>query len=123
MWLGFIGSAVVVAAFFAQGYYFGYKAAKSEDAHHDLSIENGYLKLLGARMGQIRAAHKGIARLRKKIKRLQSTEPVLSYQPLEPGFPLIKTPCEPRCAFYYAGSCMCAHSEQQSVSTVRANDG
>lgn len=70
IWLGFIGSAVVLAAFFAQGYHFGYKAAKSEDEHFDLSIENGYLKLLGDRMGQIRAAHKGISRLRKRIARV-----------------------------------------------------
>lgn len=74
-WLGFIGSAVIVAAFFAQGYYFGYKAAKAEEAHHDLSIENGYLKLLGARMGQIRAAHRGISRLRKKLARLRQVHP------------------------------------------------
>lgn len=69
IWLGFIGSSLIVAAAFAQGFYFGHKTAKSEGEHHDLHIENGYLKLLGARMGQIRAAHKGIARLRRKLDR------------------------------------------------------
>jgi hypothetical protein len=80
--LGFIGSAVVVAAFFAQGYYLGSKASHAEEKEHALIIENGYLKLLGARMGQIRAAHKGIARLHKKIGRLRAdNENLRSAQP------------------------------------------
>ena len=66
-WFGFIASSFVLAAFFGQGYYFGYKAAKAESEHMDLSIENGCLKLLGARQSQIRAAHKGIQRLRRRL--------------------------------------------------------
>lgn len=76
IWLGIIIGMAGIAVAMIVGHGIGYRAAKAEDEHYDLSIENGYLKLLGSRMGQIRAAHKGIARLRKKIKRLQSVPTV-----------------------------------------------
>lgn len=67
----FFGGAFACCAAFAQGYYFGYRVTHAEEKEHALHIEAGYLKLLGARMGQIRAAQKGIERLRKRNARLQ----------------------------------------------------
>lgn len=72
MWLALIGVAVTVAAAFAQGYHFGYKQSDAEETMRHYHMESGYLKLLGARIGQIRAAQKGIERLRKRNARLQS---------------------------------------------------
>lgn len=69
IWIGIICGMLGIAGAMIVGHSLGYRAAKSEDEHYDLSIENGYLKLLGARMGEIRAAHKGIQRLRRKLDR------------------------------------------------------
>lgn len=71
IWLSLVGVAVAVAAAFAQGYHFGSKQSDAKETMRHHHMESGYLKLLGARMGQIRAAQKGIERLRKRNARLQ----------------------------------------------------